>query len=259
VSTNDSLQALRRELENGIGLDKCQKCGCMRETLDNLTMQLPILGTPQADELARDLTIWNARLKAVQYACLGCAYCYPAVAQNTFTEAFPDLEQAPGLKCDFRAGVGWPAVVGDFFLMDKGGHIAVTTLASVALAEELATHEPKGLALVGKTETENIGIDKIVKNVITNPALQYLVVTGKDSAGHQSGRTLLALAENGINPEGRVIGAPGKRPILRNVSAEEVAAFRAQVEVVDLIGCEDAKEIRARVESLSPKAPVPCG
>ncbi|MDE3089312.1 MAG: hypothetical protein KGJ80_07990, partial [Chloroflexota bacterium] len=82
---------------------------------------------------------------------------------------------------------------------------------------------------------------------------------GNDPAGHQSGRTLLALAANGVDANGRVIGSLGKRPVLRNVSANEIAAFRKQVQVIDLIGCEDAVEIIGKVESLSPKEVVPCG
>jgi tetrahydromethanopterin S-methyltransferase subunit A len=36
--------------------------------------------------------------------------------------------------------------------------VAVSTLASVSLTEQLAAARPKELCIVGKTETENIGI-----------------------------------------------------------------------------------------------------
>ncbi len=256
---NESVQTIRTEIEKGIALQKCQQCGCMRETLDALTSLLAGTETEEARELRESLPAWNQRMQPVQYACLGCSYCYPAAAQNAFAAAFPEGDQGPGLACDFRPGSGWPAVVGQYYVIDPAGHVAVSTLASIDLAQELAEQKPAGLAIVGKTETENIGIDKIVKNVITNRAIQYLVVAGKETEGHRSGETLLALAENGIDANGRVIGSPGKRPILRNVSAAEVEAFRAQVQVIDLIGCEDPAEIRARIEALSPKAPELCG
>ena len=60
----------------------------------------------------------------------------------------------------------------------------------------------------------------------------------------------MALADNGTDDKGRVIGSQGKRPILRNVSAEEISAFRQQVQVIDMIGCQSADEIFARVEEL---------
>jgi tetrahydromethanopterin S-methyltransferase subunit A len=259
MNTNDEMQAIYREIETGIGLTKCQKCGCMRETLDHLAAALPALDADETKSLELKVQAWNEKMQPVQYACLGCAHCYPAVAQNAFSAAFPATSQAP-LACDFQASaVSWPAVVGEYFVVDRAAPVAVSTLGSIALAEELASRKPTGLAIVGKTETENIGIDKVVKNIITNPAVQYLVVAGNDPRGHSSGRTLLALEQNGVDADGRVIGSPAKRPNLRNVSATEIDAFRKQVEVIDLIGCENAEEIIARVEALSPKEPVPSG
>lgn len=149
--------------------------------------------------------------------------------------------------------------MGEYFVLDKATAVAVSTLASVQLAEELAHRKPSGLAVVGKTETENIGIDKVIKNVVTSSTLRYLIVAGKDSQGHLAGQTLLALAENGVDEQGRVIGSTGKRPILRNVSAPEIQAFREQVQLVDMIGCENPDEIGARIEKLSQQVTVPCG
>ncbi len=259
MANDENIQTVYKELETGIGLAKCQKCGCMREALDNLAAALATIGTDEANALAQSIAAWNQQMRPVQYSCLGCAYCYPAAAQNAFAAEFPNANQAP-LACDFQVlAESWPSVIGEYFVVDPTAHVAVSTLGSIALAAELAQRKPNGLAIVGKTETENIGIDKVVKNIVTNHSIQFLVVTGNDPAGHQSGRTLLALAENGVDANGRVIDSLGKRPILRNVSTEEVNAFREQVQVIDLIGCEDAAEISAKVESLSPKEVVPCG
>ena len=259
MANDENMQIVQDELETGIALAKCQKCGCMREALDNLAAALPTVGTDEANALAQKVAAWNDQIKPVQYACLGCAHCYPAAAQNAFAAAFPNVNQTP-LACDFQIHAeSWPSVVGEYFVVDPNAHVAVSTLGSIALAEELAQRKPNGLAIVGKTETENIGIDKIVKNIVTNRSIQFLVVAGNDPAGHQSGRTLLALAANGVDANGRVIGSPGKRPVLRNVSADEIAAFREQVQTIDLIGCDDAVEIIGKVESLSPKEVLPCG
>ncbi len=256
--SNDILQPIREEIEAGIALAKCQQCGCMREALDNLSTQLPTIGTPETHDFAVSVGEWLKLMRPAKYTCLGCELCYAAVAQNAFATTFPSIEPL-AMACDFQVrDADWPSVVGEYFVVDPTAHVAVSTLGSSVLAEELAQHKPKGLAIVGKTETENIGIDKVVKNIVTNRSIQFLVVAGNDPAGHLSGKTLVALRQNGINENGLIMGSPGKRPILRNVTAKEVAEFREQVQVIDLIGCENAEEIIAQVEKLSPKEVVPC-
>jgi tetrahydromethanopterin S-methyltransferase subunit A len=256
----DAIQAVHTELETGIALPKCQKCGCMESALKNLAAVLPTLDRDDASVLTATISDSLKKMRPTQYACLGCEYCYPAVAQNAFGLVFPSFNQAADLSCEFRVrDEGWPPVVGEYLVLDKAVPVAVSTLAGVQLAEELAQRKPNGLAIVGKTETENIGIDKVIKNVITSPTLRYLIVAGMDSKGHLVGKTLLALAKNGVDENGRVIGSPGKRPMLRNVSALEIQAFREQMQIIDMIGCESSAEISARIEELSRQVTTPCG
>jgi tetrahydromethanopterin S-methyltransferase subunit A len=260
MSPRDEFRTIHQELEAGIKLPKCQKCGCMRDTLKHLAEALPSVGTQDTLALTRQVSSWTESMRPIQYACLGCEHCYPAIAQNALAHSFPSLGQSSALGCEFRVrDESWPAVAGEYVVLDKNAPVAVSTLADVLLAEVLASRQPSGLAIVGKTETENIGIDKVVKNVITNPALRYLIVAGLDPRGHNTGKTLVALAENGVDTNGRIIRSPGKRPILRNVSAAEIQAFRAQVQVLDMIGCDDADEIDTRIDRLSKQTPALCG
>lgn len=150
----------------------------------------------------------------------------------------------------------WPFVPGNYFVLDASAAVAVSTLASVKLAEDLKKLNPTGLCIVGKTETENVGIEKVVRNVITNPAIQFLVVAGKDPPKHCSGKSFLALHKYGIDNEKRVIESPGKRPILKNISLPEVEAFRQQVQVVDMIGCEDRAELSKKIQGLLKQTPL---
>jgi len=157
--------------------------------------------------------------------------------------------------------VPWPPVTGEYFVLpeNQNGQIAVSTLASVFLAESLANMKPKGLCIAGKTETENIGIDKIIKNTVTNPSIHTLILSGIDPKGHRSGATLLSLCEQGVDDSMRVIGSPGKHPILKNVTKDEVEAFRNQIKVVDMIGCEDVKQIVKTINKVaSLKHPLSC-
>jgi len=136
--------------------------------------------------------------------------------------------------------------------------VAVSTLASVELAETLARLRPKELCIVGKTETENIGIDKVIKNTITNPTIRFLLLAGQEPQGHRTGSTFLALWKNGVDENMRVIGSLGKRPILRNVTHDEVEVFRKQVRVMDMIGCEDETRIVEKLKELSQSLSLSC-
>ncbi|MEM4091145.1 MAG: hypothetical protein QXQ46_10495 [Thermoplasmatales archaeon] len=65
--------------------------------------------------------------------------------------------------------------------------------------------------------------------MVANSTIRTLIVTGKDSDGHKPGKTLLALYENGVDENMKVVGSTGRNPILRNVSRQEVDVFRQQV------------------------------
>ena len=256
---SDELHTFYAEMEAGLPLTKCQKCGCMRETLNTVTAALPNIDAVVAVELARRQKEWSELMQSIQYDCLGCDPCYAGAAQNALVAAFPLAATAAPLSCDFQVGSAhWPPVIGEYFVLDQAAPVAVSTLASVALAEQLAQRKPSGLAIVGKTETESIGLDKVIKNVITNAAIRFLIVAGHESEGHRSGQTFMALAANGVDAQGRVVGSPGKRPFLRNVSLDEINAFRQQVQVIDLIGCENLDEIVERIEALARSSAPAC-
>ena len=153
------------------------------------------------------------------------------------------------------SGDGVLPALGEYHVLslDENNPVAVSTLGDCELPDRLAARKPKGMAIVGKTETENIGIEKIIQNTLATPTLRYLVLCGEDSAGHFSGQTMLSLFENGVNERMRIVGANGRRPILANTSMQAVAAFTQQVEVVDMIGCTDVEKIAAKIEALTQK------
>lgn len=229
---------LYEEMRMGMSLARCRKCGCMHDTLAALKR------TGLHDDTVET---WTSLLETKEYECLGCLHCYPAEA----TRDMPNLV----LNCDFvvTAQPIFP-VPGDYVLLDVNAPVAISTLCSVDLMQSLVRADVDDLNVVGKTETENIGIDKIVKNTLSNPKLRYLILAGDDAPGHLPGQTLLALAENGVDDERRVIGSNGKRPILRNVSIDEIDSFRKQVTVVNMIGCVDVMEIVSRIQKLIAEA-----
>jgi tetrahydromethanopterin S-methyltransferase subunit A len=257
----DPIRKMQLELREGMGLSKCRKCGCIKETLENLQDSLSSISTQSSLNLLANIKPWREQMEPTKYACLGCEHCFPAVAMNIFHQAFPETGQPEVPSCAFEVSEhSWPVVAGEYYAFCDGPScpVAVSTLASAELAERIARVRPRGLCIVGKTETENIGIDKIIKNTVMNPTIRCLLVAGKDPDGHHSGRTLLSLWENGVDEKMKVLGSPGRYPILKNVSREEVEAFRRQVEVVDMVGCEDEEKIAEKIRELSRKADSSC-
>jgi len=237
-------------------LAKCRKCGCMRGTLENLKASLPLLKLKDARELLRNVHAWSEKLEPQEYPCFGCKYCIPPEAMTMLTARYPKLASATLSSCEMQIDTSsWPPVEGEYTVMDTSAPVAVTTLASVKLEEKLVKANPPGLCIVGKTETENIGIDKIIKNAISNPSISYLILAGKEAPGHQSGKTLLALLKNGVDKNMRIVGSDGRRPILKNVSSADVDTFRKQITMDDQMGSENTRSLVKRIKELAAKAP----
>lgn len=67
--------------------------------------------------------------------------------------------------------------------------------------------------------------------------------------GHLPGQSFESLFCNGLDERSRIIGAKGKRPVLKNVSREEVQAFVQQVELVPMIGEESPDTIAGQIRA----------
>lgn len=133
----------------------------------------------------------------------------------------------------------WPPVRGDYLVGDANMGVAVATLASSLLIS--------GAAIVGQCKTENLGVEKIVANVISNCNIRYLILCGVESKGHLPGNTILALHKNGIDEQGRIIGSKGAIPFIQNLPFQAVNRFQSQVELIDCIGLEDIEKIEELV------------
>lgn len=114
-----------------------------------------------------------------------------------------------------------------------------------------------GAALAGTLQTENIGLEKVICNVVANPNIRYLIVFGPESPGHLAGGALLALAKNGIDERKRIIGAESLTPFLFNVPREFVERFRKQITVIDLLNEGSPDVLRQAVCACYQEAPTP--
>ena len=113
-----------------------------------------------------------------------------------------------------------------------------------------------GAALSGTVQTANIGIEKIVCNIVANPNIRYLVLGGPESEGHHTGEAILALFQNGVDEKKRIIGTDALTPVLYNIPLEFIERFRKQVTVVDC-RFRDGEVVRKAVWSCFQEKPVP--
>ncbi|WP_297982140.1 tetrahydromethanopterin S-methyltransferase subunit A [uncultured Methanobrevibacter sp.] len=146
----------------------------------------------------------------------------------------------------------WPVVSGDYIVGDPESPVAVTTLASHN--EDIPA--AAGAAIAGPCKTENLGIEKVVANIISNPNIRFLILCGAEVQGHITGQSFKALHENGCDPEKKKInGATGAIPFVDNLPLEGVERFQKQVELVDMIDNEDGGAITSKVKECIEKDP----
>lgn len=141
---------------------------------------------------------------------------------------------------------------GEFTACSPDGRVAVVLL-------NIEYTPPNTVAIYGPLKTENIGIEKIVANVISNPHIRYLIVCGDDIRGHRSGSSLITLQKNGIDEQNKIIDAPGAIPYIENLTMEAIDRFRNQIEIVDLLGIKDKRSIDKAVHDNTVKSVPPYG
>ena len=145
---------------------------------------------------------------------------------------------------------GWPVISGDYIVGDPESPVAVTTLASHIEAEL------SGAAIAGPCKTENLGIEKVVANIISNPNIRFLILAGAEVQGHITGQSIQALYENGADPDKKkIIGATGAIPFVENVPLDGIERFQQQLEIVDLIDTEDIGTIQSKINECVEKDP----
>jgi len=147
---------------------------------------------------------------------------------------------------------GWPLETGDYDIGDNTSPVAVVTLGS-KMNEEIVG---QGAAIAGPLHTENLGIEKLVTNIISNPNLRFLIICGSEVQGHITGKTVEALYENGIDSETKsIIGSPGAIPFVENLPIEAVERFQNQISIVSMIDNENIEDISEKIDECKNKDP----
>jgi tetrahydromethanopterin S-methyltransferase subunit A len=129
------------------------------------------------------------------------------------------------------------------YYLGAGKEVAICTLSSIDLLQTIVKSDLINKVLIaGRLLSENKGIDAIIDFTVKHPNLKQIIVCGKEVKGHRAGQALLALASNGINSSGRIIGAVGPNPIV-NLPLQQVRLFRHQIKINDMIGTVDIGKI----------------
>jgi tetrahydromethanopterin S-methyltransferase subunit A len=113
-----------------------------------------------------------------------------------------------------------------------------------------------GAALSGTLQTENIGLEKVICNIVSNANIRYLVLGGPESEGHLTGEAIKALFENGVDEKQRIIGTQSPHPFLYNISRDMIERFGEQLTLVDLQFQGDPALVRKAVWSCYQEEPV---
>ncbi|HJJ88522.1 MAG TPA: tetrahydromethanopterin S-methyltransferase subunit A [Methanocorpusculum sp.] len=146
---------------------------------------------------------------------------------------------------------GWPIIQGDYHTGDANSPVAVITMGSHLDETAICA---AGAALAGSCKTENLGIEKIVANIISNPNIRFVLLCGTEVKGHLSGQSIEAMHKNGVEG-GKIVGSGGAIPFLENLTEEHIKRFQEQVEIVNIMESEDLGQISAKIAELTARDP----
>jgi tetrahydromethanopterin S-methyltransferase subunit A len=146
---------------------------------------------------------------------------------------------------------GWPLVKGDFISGDANSPVAVVTMGSHLDEKGLCD---AGAAMCGSCKTENLGLEKVIANIVANPNIRFMLCCGTEVKGHLAGQTMIALHKGGVK-DGRVVGAEGAIPFIENLKDDAIKRFQEQVECVNIMESEDLNVIKAKMNELKGRDP----
>jgi tetrahydromethanopterin S-methyltransferase subunit A len=145
----------------------------------------------------------------------------------------------------------WPVHPGDYEVFNQTASIAVLFLGDSRRIDSSFFSSLENIAIVGNLTTENIGIEYVLKNIISNPFIRHLVITGQEISGHCPGDAIINLKNKGIVTNQKIVDASGARPILRNTMPQEIAQFRKQITIHDFLHCDDINTLKTEIQLLT--------
>lgn len=253
LSKEVDLEAATVSIEKAVNAKKCWSCGCFHSSLKAIRDEIGEQAI--SNGLSSVMAAGKSRLIDIKYDCLGCAECYPADAVN-----FLKIEGDACTSEDVERRDGWPPLPGNYTILRHRAPIAICTLTDDELYNCLIGNIGPNVAIIGSMQTENLGIERLIENIVANPNIRFLIICGADSQkviGHLPGQSLVSLASKGIDESGKIIEARGKRPRIRNIAIDVIEHFRHTVEVIDRVGENNVQTLLDLCDSLEARNPGP--
>jgi tetrahydromethanopterin S-methyltransferase subunit A len=159
--------------------------------------------------------------------------------------------------------VGYPPEEGCYLRGNDYSPVAVVVILKwrreelpQSIEQLVRTGLESGAALAGTLQTENVGLEKVICNIVANPNIRYLIVCGPESPGHLVGDCIRALYENGIDENQRIIGTKAPAPHLFNIPEHWVDRFIKQTKLIDLVDEGTPETIKDAVWSCYQEKPT---
>jgi thymidylate synthase len=144
----------------------------------------------------------------------------------------------------------WPVYFKEVLkLGDLKSNVGIVTLWT-PLEKIVSGLKETSYALVGQLYSQG-GVNFIVRNILANPKIRYLIICGKEHKRERSGQALINLIKKGVDKDNRIIGTKNGR-IDKEIPKKAIEEFRKGVKVFDLRNIEDPKKIQQLISKLPP-------
>lgn len=270
---NEMIKEIHQELDNVRQVKKCTACECFIDVIEGIKGDLEKIDTQESKSAQEDIKRWLSEGNKERHSCYGCEECLPINPYNRFSASLKGDGTSKAYNAETietnSCGCGgackpltpqpkaikkWPIVEGEYIVGNTEASMAICTLADTDLPNELkAVDLLEHTAIIGTLSTENLGVERVIRNLTANPNIGYLILCGKDSRGHRAGQAILSLKDNGVDQDNRIIGAKGPRPVLKNITAGEIEAFRKHITVINEIGTQDTSRLTEVVKAYMDK------
>jgi tetrahydromethanopterin S-methyltransferase subunit A len=239
----------------------------MKEALDAASRTFRNAEEQEIRELVPTIEGHQSSMEPIAYDCIGCKKCWGADAIIELANSFEEVASSEchgnnarsakqkhvGGATSSQHACSWPPHPGEYIVGNPAGSVAICTLSSRELPPKLIAAVGADLAIAGRCDTENIGIEKVVLNLLGNSHIRCLVLCGVEAVGHRAADAFLRLKERGVDANMRVLEAASWRPVLKNLTLLDIARFREQIEIVNLIGVTAISEIAKAAREVAKK------
>lgn len=113
-----------------------------------------------------------------------------------------------------------------------------------------------GAALAGTLQTANIGLEKLVANIVADTNIRYLILCGREVEGHKAGGALIALIKNDVDAKRIIIGTSAPTAYLFNIPLRVIERFRKQITLINLLNVIDLETVKKAVRSCYQEEPT---